>query len=71
VAGNAAGDDGSLREQVGGNTLLVFRQGQTVSGTCHESRRRQLLCRTGTGGRGGGMHGPTGGGMPSGNTPEQ
>jgi len=55
-----------------GTACSFSREGQTVSGICHQSRRGKLVCRTGRGGRGGGMQGGNmGGGMPSGNAPEQ
>lgn len=55
-----------------GTACSFSRAGQTVSGICQQSRRGQLVCRTGRGGRGGAMQGGSmGGGMPSGNAPEK
>ena len=57
--------------QSAGAPCSFSREGQTVSGACRQSRRGQLVCRTGQGRHGGGMGGSMGGGMPPGNTPGQ
>ena len=58
-------------EKSDGTACSFSREGQTVSGTCRTTRRGQLVCRTGEGGRGREKHGSTGGGMPAANAPEE
>lgn len=58
--------------QSAGTSCSYSREGQTVSGTCEATRRGQLVCRSGEGGRGRAMRGPMGSdGMPGDNAREQ